>query len=98
MYEVQRIHDKRIKNGNIEYKVSWKGWNKNNKTWEPKENLLEFGAAETVLEYELYKVEQKHKVKYVNMNKMERAGTAQVEFLPLLSLVDWACCRSIHSN
>ena len=42
-------------------------------TWEPMQNLAEFGAAEMVIDYEMQAAQGKHSVKYVNMNKTERA-------------------------
>ena len=73
MYEVDKIHDKRVVNGDVEYKVSWKGYSKNHKTWEPKNNLTEYGAIDLVLEYEILKTDEKENIKYVYMGKEERA-------------------------
>lgn len=39
-YEVEKILDKRIRKGNVEYYVKWKGWNDPaDNTWEPVGNL-----------------------------------------------------------
>ena len=39
-YEVETILDKRIRKGNVEYHVKWKGWNDPaDNTWEPVGNL-----------------------------------------------------------
>lgn len=38
-YVVERIIDKRTVKGKIEYYLKWKGYNDNENTWEPKENL-----------------------------------------------------------
>ena len=38
-YEVEKIVDKRIKNGKIEYKIKWAGYSMNECTWEPLKNL-----------------------------------------------------------
>ena len=53
VYEVNKIHDKRYVGGKAEYKCSWKGYNKNHKTWEPAKNLHEYGAGEILVEYEI---------------------------------------------
>ena len=38
-YEVEKIVKKRVKNGKVEYKVRWKGYSKDDDTWEPIEHL-----------------------------------------------------------
>ena len=38
-YEVEKIVDKRIKNGKVEYKIKWAGYSMNDCTWEPLKNL-----------------------------------------------------------
>ncbi len=48
-YEVEKIVDKRIKNGKIEYKIKWAGYSMNECTWEPMKNLE--SAKELVDEY-----------------------------------------------
>ena len=40
-YEVEKIVDKRIMLGQIEYLVKWKGWGIEDNTWEPQEHLEE---------------------------------------------------------
>merc|ERR1719369_101543 len=50
-FEVERIVDKRIVDGNTEYLVKWKGWdNEKDKTWEPEENLV--GSEKLIRKYE----------------------------------------------
>ena len=75
VYEIDKIHDKRVKYGEEEYKVSWKGYAKSHKTWEPKRNLTDFGAIEALLEYELLLKSRKNnpQVKYINLSESERA-------------------------
>jgi hypothetical protein len=38
-YIVEKIIDKRFKNGRVEYLVKWQGYNIKDSTWEPMENL-----------------------------------------------------------
>ena len=39
-YEVEKIIEKRIKKGKVEYYVKWKGWDdEGDNTWEPVDNL-----------------------------------------------------------
>jgi len=38
-YTVERLKDKRIRNGMIEYLIAWQGYGPDEDTWEPKKNL-----------------------------------------------------------
>lgn len=40
MYTVEKILDKRTKNGKHEYLVKWVGWDIRDSTWEPESNLV----------------------------------------------------------
>ena len=64
VYEVAKIHDRRVNNGDIEYRCSWKGYNKNHKTWEPMENLYEYGAGEMVTDFEVSRAKHNYLINY----------------------------------
>ena len=49
-YEVEKIVDKRIMFGQIEYFVKWKGWGIEDNTWEPQEHLEEVHSLIEVFE------------------------------------------------
>ena len=56
-YEVEKILDKRDIGGLVEYKVKWRGWDREeDMTWEPADNLG--GSEELIREYEESQVSQ----------------------------------------
>ena len=40
-YEVERILNKRIKKGKVEYLVKWKDWSSKYNSWEPEKNIFD---------------------------------------------------------
>ena len=38
-FEVDRVLDKRISNGKVQYLISWRGFNQGSNSWEPVSNL-----------------------------------------------------------
>uniref|UniRef100_A0A0A1X322 Polycomb group protein Pc n=1 Tax=Zeugodacus cucurbitae TaxID=28588 RepID=A0A0A1X322_ZEUCU len=41
VYAAERIIQKRVRKGVLEYRVKWKGWNQRYNTWEPEVNILD---------------------------------------------------------
>lgn len=59
-YVVERIYDKRINNGKVEYFLKWKGYSMAENTWEPVEHLA---CSELIKEFEeLLKKKQEKKL------------------------------------
>jgi chromodomain-containing protein len=48
-YDVEKIIDKRVRNGVIEYKIRWLGFDESEDTWEPTKHL---SCPEKVREFE----------------------------------------------
>ena len=62
-YEVEEILNKRIKKGQIEYLVKWKGWDlPEHNTWEHQDHLA--NSTEVIKEYEIKLQQQKLMMKY----------------------------------
>jgi len=75
-YEVEKILNKRIKKGKVEYLVKWKGWDlPEHNTWETVENLENSG--ELITEYEVEMQQQKVRKKYGLQNNIKPRGFAR---------------------
>ena len=72
-YEVEEILNKRIKKGQVEYLVKWKGWDlPEHNTWEHKDNLD--NSTEVITEYEIKLEQQKLMRKYGPDSKIRPKG------------------------
>ena len=60
VYVVDIVHDSRNRDGEKQYKVSWKGYAKTHKTWEPAAHLLEYGAKQMVEDFMATQEQQSH--------------------------------------
>jgi len=55
VYVIHKIVNKRVRAGVTQYRIKWQGYNSRDDTWEPAENITDWGGVEAILEYE-----QKH--------------------------------------
>ena len=65
-YNIDKILDKRKKNGHIEYLIKWIGYTNEDNTWESRDNLIEDGAKDLL---DAYDKETKKKIKYLPQKK-----------------------------
>ena len=52
LYVINKLVKKRERGGVTQYKVRWQGYNSKDDTWEPEENIRDWGGLESILEYE----------------------------------------------
>ena len=67
-FEIEKIIGKRIYNNYKEYLVQWKGYLKNESTWEPEANLTNAKLAIAKFEYEYQKQQKKKKKRKKKIN------------------------------
>ncbi len=63
-YEVEKIVNKRIRNGKVEYKIKWAGYSMDECTWEPLKNLE--NIAKMIENYNMNLIEKKEGKKNIN--------------------------------
>ena len=63
-YEIEKIIDKRLKNGILEYKVKWLGYDDSHSSWEPLSNLE--NAKDAIKDYENERKNKKRNFENIN--------------------------------
>lgn len=68
-YEVEKVVDKRIHKGKVEYLLKWKGYPSDENTWEPEDSL---DCPELLQEYEKNRAREKQPVEVKKEKKEKR--------------------------
>lgn len=68
-YEVEKVVDKRIHKGKVEYLLKWKGYPSDDNTWEPEDSLE---CPELLQEYERNRAREKQPVEIKKEKKEKR--------------------------
>ncbi|XP_030766123.1 chromobox protein homolog 1-like isoform X2 [Sitophilus oryzae] len=90
-FSVEKILDKRSRNGKVEYLLKWKGYNDEDNTWEPEENLDcpdLIAAYESQFETSLRDTEDKNKIKIISEDSRARGFDRGLEPHKILGATD----------
>ncbi|KAM9992188.1 hypothetical protein ACTFIZ_012819 [Dictyostelium cf. discoideum] len=77
IFEVEKILDKRVQHGRIQYNVRWKGFSADYDTWEDEDNVA--GCTELVKEFESSREQEKKKSKKRKSVIVDEDPTTAVE-------------------
>ena len=92
-YTVEKILDKRLFRGKIQYLVSWKGYDSHDNTWQYKTNLEEDGCSYSIQEYERDKAKEELKSEQGNSGKKSKVKSLKGKTAPkkkgMVNLLDW---------
>lgn len=76
IYEVEKVVDKRMHKGKVEYLLKWKGYSSNENTWEHEDSL---DCSELLQEYESNRARERHEVVVKKEKKEKRKEPSDIK-------------------